>query len=64
MQMSSLSPETCEIVIVGAGLAGYAAALALSGTGADIIMLDRGTDNAGNASHSDPRTTALSPSST
>ncbi|NCG11555.1 MAG: FAD-binding protein [Alphaproteobacteria bacterium] len=63
MQMSSLSPETCEIVIVGAGLAGYAAALALSGTGADIIMLDRGTDNAGNASHSDPRTTALSPSS-
>ena len=63
MHMDSPSPEKCEIVIVGAGLAGYAAALALAGTGAEIVVLDRATDSSGGAAHPDPRTTALSPSS-
>lgn len=61
--MISPSPEKSEIVIVGAGLAGYAAAVALAGTGANITMLDRAPEGLGAAGHSDPRTTALSPSS-
>ncbi|MEC8414854.1 MAG: hypothetical protein VXY97_04280, partial [Pseudomonadota bacterium] len=39
--MISTSPEKSEIVIVGAGLAGYAAAVALAGTWANITVLDR-----------------------
>ncbi|MEC8029076.1 MAG: FAD-dependent monooxygenase, partial [Pseudomonadota bacterium] len=61
--MISPSPEKSEIVIVGAGLAGYAAAVALAGTGVNITMLDRAPEGLSAAGHSDPRTTALSPSS-
>lgn len=61
--MSSQISEKCEIVIVGAGLAGYAAAIALAGTGADIVLLDRASKVSEDVSTTDPRTTALSPSS-
>ena len=61
--MISQSPEKSEIVIVGAGLAGYAAAVALAGTGANITVLDRVPEGVGASGHYDPRTIALSPSS-
>ncbi|MEC7551941.1 MAG: NAD(P)-binding protein, partial [Pseudomonadota bacterium] len=51
--MISPSPEKSEIVIVGAGLAGYAAAVALAGTGVNITMLDRAPEGLSAAGHSD-----------
>lgn len=39
--MSSVRTERADVVIVGAGLAGLAAAVALSGAGAKVTLLDR-----------------------
>ncbi len=39
--MSAASETSADVIVVGAGLAGLAAAVALSGAGSDILLLDR-----------------------